>query len=111
MTVQFLVASEAGIAIRSMKDVAEAIGAAFASGGLILTETDLGPDFFDLRSGVAGELFQKFINYRLRLAVIVPGLQNHGERFSELAREHQTHASIRIFESRAQADDWMLGRG
>ncbi|MGY0065915.1 DUF4180 domain-containing protein [Streptomyces sp. QTS137] len=27
-------------------------------------------DFFSLRSGVAGEVVQKFVNYRLRLAVI-----------------------------------------
>lgn len=30
----------------------------------------LDPKFFDLRSGIAGEITQKFVNYRLRLAVI-----------------------------------------
>jgi hypothetical protein len=30
----------------------------------------LDPAFFDLRSGVAGELVQKFVNYRRRLAVV-----------------------------------------
>jgi hypothetical protein len=30
----------------------------------------LDPAFFDLRSGVAGEIVQKFVNYRARLAVV-----------------------------------------
>ena len=30
----------------------------------------LDPAFFDLRSGVAGDIVQKFVNYGLRLAVV-----------------------------------------
>jgi len=30
----------------------------------------IGDDFFRLRSGVAGEVVQKFVNYRIRLAVV-----------------------------------------
>ncbi|AVV44327.1 DUF4180 domain-containing protein [Streptomyces sp. ID05-04B] len=30
----------------------------------------IGEDFFRLRSGVAGEVVQKFVNYRIRLAVV-----------------------------------------
>jgi len=30
----------------------------------------LGADFFTLRTGVAGEIVQKFVNYRLGLAVV-----------------------------------------
>ncbi|MDQ0688135.1 hypothetical protein QF032_007176 [Streptomyces achromogenes] len=30
----------------------------------------VGEDFFRLRSGVAGEVVQKFVNYRIRLAVV-----------------------------------------
>jgi len=30
--------------------------------GIILREEDLAPEFFDLRSGLAGELLQKFVN-------------------------------------------------
>ena len=27
-------------------------------------------DFFDLKSGIAGEILQKFSNYRIRLAIV-----------------------------------------
>lgn len=37
---------------------------------LIVHSADLSPDFFDLRTGLAGEVFQKFSNYRMRLAIV-----------------------------------------
>ena len=103
----YLFASEAGIAIRSSSDISNAVGATFGTGGLILVESDLAPDFFDLKTGIAGELFQKFTNYRLRLAVVVPDPQRHGDRFDELAREHRSHSNIRIVPTKSEATAWM----
>jgi hypothetical protein len=37
---------------------------------VILYETNLNPAFFDLRSGLAGEIMLKFTNYWMKLAVI-----------------------------------------
>ena len=37
---------------------------------LILHEKDITSDFFDLKTGMAGEILQKFSNYLVRLAVI-----------------------------------------
>jgi hypothetical protein len=54
---QFLIATEAGIAIRTLSDISDAVGATFGAAGLILTELDLAPEFFDLKTGLAGELF------------------------------------------------------
>ena len=38
--------------------------------GLILNECNLPAEFFVLRTGVAGEITQKFSNYRMQLAII-----------------------------------------
>lgn len=38
--------------------------------GVILHEKNINPDFFDLRSGLAGEILQKFSNYRVLLAIV-----------------------------------------
>lgn len=38
--------------------------------GLIIHAESLVPDFFDLKSGLAGEILQKFSTYDLRLAII-----------------------------------------
>jgi hypothetical protein len=37
---------------------------------IILHQKNLTPDFFDLKNGLAGEMLQKFSNYRVRLAIV-----------------------------------------
>lgn len=101
-----VIASEAGIAIRSQGDVTDAIGSCFGATGLILTEADLAPAFFDLRSGLAGEFLQKFTNYRMRVAIVLPDPEAHGPRWRELAYEHRSHALIRFVPTRRDADAW-----
>lgn len=102
-----IVASEAGISIRSVKDIPDAIGACFGTAGIIFVEEDFAPEFFDLRTGLAGELFQKFTNYRLRMAIVLPNPEAHGDRVSELAYEHRAHNAIRFVRSREEADAWL----
>jgi hypothetical protein len=102
-----IVASEAGIAIRSFPDILEVVGATYGANGLLLTEADLSPDFFDLRTGLAGEAFQKFTNYELRVAVVLGDYHAYGQRFSELAYEHSAHPIIRFFNSGEAARAWL----
>ncbi|MGH9760841.1 MAG: DUF4180 domain-containing protein [Blastocatellia bacterium] len=104
---RILVASESGISIRSFADIADALSASFAARGLILTEADLAPEVFDLRSGIAGELFQKFTNYQIRVALVLPDPNAYGERFSELAYEHESHRMIRFIRSKDEAISWL----
>ena len=40
------------------------------SRGIIIHSDSLHPDFFDLKSKLAGEILQKFSNYRMKLAII-----------------------------------------
>ncbi|AWN23274.1 DUF4180 domain-containing protein [Deinococcus irradiatisoli] len=102
-------AGELGQRVATLADVSELVGAALSLDGLILREADLGPDFFRLGSGVAGELFQKLVNYRIFTALVVPDFAAHGERFAELAHEHARHPQVRFVTSEAAARDW-LGR-
>ncbi|QRK06674.1 DUF4180 domain-containing protein [Archangium violaceum] len=102
-----VVASEAGITIRTVRDVTDAVGACFGAEGILFTEEDLSPEFFNLRSGLAGEFLQKFVNYRLRVALVVPHPEAHGERFKELAYEHRSHPLVRFVRSRAEAEAWL----
>ena len=37
---------------------------------MILNETNLRPEFFELRTGMAGEILQKFSQYSVKLAII-----------------------------------------
>jgi len=102
-----VVASDSGLSIRSFSDISEALGACIGTRGLILTENDLAQEFFDLRSGLASELFQKFTNYGLRVAIVLPDPGAYGERFSELAYEHRSHNMIRFVCSKDDAEAWL----
>ncbi|MFY9607079.1 MAG: DUF4180 domain-containing protein [Blastocatellia bacterium] len=104
---RIVIASESGISIGSDNDISDALGACLGADGLILVESDLAPDFFDLRTGLAGEVFQKFINYRLRLAIVLADVDAYGERFSELAYEHRSHSMIRFVRSKEEAKAWL----
>ena len=93
--------------IFSLEDIGEALGVSMDRGGLVLGEADLSPAFFDLRSGFAGEVLQKFTNYRARLAIVVIDASSHGSRFSELVYEHRTHACVRFFSTAQLARQWL----
>jgi hypothetical protein len=98
------------VTVRSVGDIAAALEGSVSPEGLVLSEEDLGPDFYDLKTGLAGELFQKVVNYRGRLAIVIRDPRAYGDRFGELAHEHRRHARVRFFDDRAQALQW-LARG
>ena len=93
--------------ILASNDIPDALSLSIDRGGLLLDESQLGPDFFDLRTGLAGELFQKFSNYRAKLAIVVMDANAHGARFGELVFEHRTHPSVRFFSSEQLARQWL----
>jgi len=105
-----MVTGTSRVTVRSVGDIGGALTGSLSPEGLVLTEEDLGPDFYDLKTGLAGELFQKVVNYRGRLAIVIRDPRAYGDRFSELAYEHRRHALVRFFDDRAQALQW-LDRG
>lgn len=67
-----LVLSEQGPPIETPGDFNDLIGEAMGAGATLLAipKNRLSETFFDLRSGLAGELAQKCVNYRIRLVVL-----------------------------------------
>lgn len=58
--------------IRNTRDVLDLLARAMGErAGMIAVPVDrLDPSFFQLRSGFAGELLQKLVNYRFKLAIL-----------------------------------------
>lgn len=90
-----------------MADIVDAISRGLEQGTLLLDESNLCPEFFDLSSGLAGELFQKFVNYQTPLAIVLSDSKKHGDRFSELVLEHRRHPIVRFFASEPEAREWL----
>jgi Domain of unknown function (DUF4180) len=104
---KIIIAADAGIAISSLESISDAMGQCFGANGLILTDKELSPDFFNLRTGIAGELFQEATNYHLHLAIVLADFEAYGDRFSELVYEHRNHPAIRFFHSQDEAQAWL----
>ena len=64
--------SSEDIIIHSSEDALDLLGNVYYQGfdKVILFEKNIIPDFFDLKNGLAGEILQKFSNYRIRLAIV-----------------------------------------
>ena len=60
------------IIIHSIEDGLNLLGDLYYQGfdKMIVHEENITPDFFDLKTGIAGEILQKFSNYRVRLAIV-----------------------------------------
>lgn len=77
-------------------------------GLLMLHGEALSDDFFKLRTGVAGKMIQKWINYRVKTAAVIPGELARQGRFKEMAAETNGSNAFRIFEDKHDAQEWLL---
>ncbi len=64
--------SSSEIIIRSLEDGVDLVGNLYYQGidRVVIYEKNITPAFFDLKTGLAGEILQKFTNYRLRTVIV-----------------------------------------
>lgn len=98
--------------VRSVDDALLLIASCSEQGTdlLLLPAAVLPEAFFDLQTRFAGEFLQKLLNYRLRIALVVPADQAHSARFHEFLLEAGRGMQFRAFSSRDDAIHW-LGEG
>lgn len=92
--------------IQSAEDGLELLGNLYYQdfGRIILYEKNITPDFFDLKTGIAGEILQKFSNYRVRLA-IVGDFQYTGKSINDFILESNKGRQVNFVGSVAEALD------
>lgn len=58
--------------LNSSQDILDLLGSFYPEhvDALILHEADLAPEFFQLRTKLAGEILQKLVNYRVKVAIV-----------------------------------------
>ncbi|MEM6431032.1 MAG: DUF4180 domain-containing protein [Deinococcota bacterium] len=61
-----------GTVIQTLQDALDVLGNAYYQGAshLILYEHQLVKEFFDLKTGLAGDILQKFSNYQMKLSIV-----------------------------------------
>lgn len=60
------------VILNNVEDGLDLLGNLYYQGfeRIIIYEKNITPDFFDLKNGIAGEILQKFSNYRIRLIIV-----------------------------------------
>jgi len=93
-----LVCDTDGPPIATAQDALDLIGAALSQAEVVVVPAARFDDaFFTLRTGLAGEIMQKFVNYQLRL-VIIGDLSRHLESSSALrALVHESNRGQHIW--------------
>ena len=90
-----------GDLVRSERDAADLVGEAYQQGASLVAipAERLGDDFFQLRTGIAGAIVQKLVDYRLRLAVI-----------GDIARHVEQSAALRdfVYETNRGDQTWFV---
>lgn len=74
---------------------------------LLLHYEALSEDFFKLKTGVAGAVLQKFINYSVRVAIIIPDQEQLSSNFKALISEANKSSQYRVFVNSAEAVKWL----
>jgi hypothetical protein len=73
----------------------------------VLKDSNFAPTFYDLKTGLAGEILQKLSNYNCRLAIVGTFAMVRGERFRELMKESNKGGHIRFAGDVDEALAWL----
>ena len=71
-------------------------------------EKNISPAFFDLKTGIAGEILQKFSNYRMRLAIIGDFSKYTSKSLRDFMYESNKQKQINFVGSPEEAIEAML---
>lgn len=107
---KYLYFTSSGSLIQREQDAIDIISlcAEHDANAVILDGNILSDDFVKLRTGLAGAVLQKLGNYNIKAAVAIKGGQNFPARFQEMASEHSTGNTFRIFTNLEDAISWLL---
>ncbi len=100
-----LLARDHGLSLHSENDALDILSSGMS--GCVFFPEDLHPEFFDLSNQLAGNTFQKFINYGFRIAIVLPVEHGFGDRIDELIHDHRSHPCVRFFTSEREALEWL----
>ena len=95
------------VVIKHVEDGIDLIGNVYYQGfdKVILYKENLSADFFDLKTGMAGEILQKFSNYRVRLAIVGDFSGYGSTSLQDFIRESNTGKLVNFLSSKEEAID------
>lgn len=97
--------SSEGLIIEKEEDGLDLLGNVYYQGfdRMIIHEKNITPAFFDLKNKMAGEILQKFSNYRIRLAIVGDFSAYTGKSIADFMYESNNGKLINFLESTEEA--------
>jgi hypothetical protein len=74
---------------------------------LLCHAANFAPEFFDLKTGLAGIVFQKFATYSITAAMVIDPATVTSQRFRELMLESNKGRHFRFFTGQPAAEEWL----
>ncbi len=98
------------VMIRNSGDILDLLsfGAEHTTNLYLLEETNLDRPFYDLKSGLAGEIVQKFSNYGVRAVIVGSFNSIQSQRFREFMAESNKGEQLRFAEDGASGLQWLV---
>ncbi len=72
-------------------------------------EKNIDPEFFDLRSGIAGEILQKYVNYQYHLAIVGDFSDYYNKALQAFIIQYNRGRHIRFVQDRDSALEKLNG--
>lgn len=102
---------DSGAMLETEQDGMDLIGACWEmhTNRLLLHADILSDAFFQLRSGLAGSVLQKFVNYHIQTAIVIPPDRQLSDRVKEWFSELNKGREFSVFAAREEAEQWLAG--
>ena len=108
-----LICAEDGPPLASERDANDFLGAAWAAEATMVAIplARIDPGFFRLATRIAGDVAQKFVNYRIRLAIIgdISTYCAHSEALRDFVRETNEGEALWFLDDLAALDARLVG--
>lgn len=96
-----------GILVQEVQDGLDLLGNLYYQDveRVVLYEQNITPVFFDLKSGIAGEILQKFTNYRVKLAIVGAWSKYESKNLQDFFYESNKGRQVNFVDTLEQALD------
>jgi DNA-binding PadR family transcriptional regulator len=96
--------------LRSEQDALDLMAVCFENDMhlLMLHSEVLTDDFFKLKTGLAGQILQKLINYQIKTVLVLANEEKVKGKFKDLMTEVNRGNDYRVFGNRIDAEAWLL---
>lgn len=99
-----------GVLMSGVDDALDIIGDCWHSDveAVVMRQENIAPEFFELRTRIAGEILQKFTQYGMRLAIVMDVDRVESGALQDFIRESNRSGNIAFVSSREEAKEVLL---